>query len=63
MYKIIYVNVETGVRLIEYGCKPYIQKRVFYLVQSEWAEIEQIFKLCRTWNIFKKCIRRDILEG
>lgn len=60
MYKIIYINLETNVRITEYGFTRYAQKRVFYLTQCDWAEIEWILPLCRTWKLFKKCWKNEI---
>lgn len=59
MYKIIYTNTKTNVRITEYAFAGFARKRVFYLVQCDWAEIEDVFLLCRTWKIFKKCLRHE----
>ena len=59
MYEIIVRNVTTNVEWVEYGFSRYLMKRISYLNNEEDFEILWVFKLDKTWKIFKKCLKRE----
>jgi hypothetical protein len=59
MYEIIVRNVTTNVEWVEYGFSKHMMKRINYLNNHEDFEIIWVFKLCKTWDTFKKCLKRE----
>ena len=59
MYQITVRNVVTNVEWVEYGFSRYMMKRICFLSNREDFEIIWIFKLCKTWSTFKKCLLRE----
>ena len=63
MYKIVYHNLLTNTNFHEYGFWRYILKRYLFLEDEDWADDIRIFPLCRTWKIFKKCIKKEVVQS
>lgn len=59
MYKIIAKNITTNVEWVEYGFSRYMMKRISYLNNHEDFEIIWVFKLRKTWDAFKRCLKRE----
>ena len=59
MYKIVYCfSTVTNLTFTEYGFSNYILKRYITLSEEEHIEKIDIFPLCKTWDLFKKCVTK-----
>lgn len=59
MYKIIWRIFNNPLTVTEYGFSYYILKRYLTLSEQEQIESIDIFPLCKTFNLFKKCLKKE----
>lgn len=58
MYKIVYHLFNNHLTVTEYGFSNYILKRYLALCEEEQIDSIDIFPLCKTWSLFKKCLKK-----
>lgn len=59
MYKIIWHTFNNCLTVTEYGFSRYILERYLFLSKQKEVESIDVFPLCKTFNLFKKCLKKE----
>lgn len=59
MYKIVWRAFNNCLTVTEYGFSHYILKRYLFLSEQEEISSIDIFPLCKTFDLFKKCLKKE----
>lgn len=59
MYKIVWHTSDCRLTVTEYGFSHYILERYLALSEEEQVDSIDIFPLCKTLSLFKKCLKKE----